>query len=247
MKLLLAICLLCISLISCGEDSSTNPQDNQEFDYSIQSNMQWEYEINDDGKIKNSTWYSSEGDAPDGKAALKMLMVNEGETKAEVEKQNRYSYFSSENSTVLYYKNSISSNLINDRIENNSYWEKIISTDEENWTIADIEYDSTYSHGLIVELTISITGELIEETKVDFQGEERRAIITKVLKKIKLTSKIETQEDLVTEEYEETKYTYIEGVGFYNILIYRKGQNVNREEIESTDVLQLVDYKLQSQ
>ena len=57
---------------------------------------------------------------------------------------------------------------------------------------------------------------------------------------------METQKDLVSEEYEETKYTYIEGVGFYNILIHRKGQNVDGEEIESTGEAQLMDYKTQA-
>jgi len=247
MKLLSSIIILCIALISCGEDSSTNAQDNQEFDYSLQNDMQWEYEVNNDGEIRNATWYSSGGDAPDGESALKILVVNGNESIEDAIKYNKYSYLNLESNSVSIYKNSIPSNLINDRIENNSYWEKVIDTDEDSWTIADIEYDSTYSHGLIEQITISITGEFVEEGKIEFQDEERRTITTKITKEIILTSTLNGIERSKITEFETNEYTFMEGVGFYKLVSYRKGLNVNREEIESTVVLQLVDYKLQSQ
>lgn len=232
---------LALFITSCGSDSPTNSDDDT-FDIGITENKEWVYEPQFNTREGSRKLVAIKSTAPDGTKCFKMYHMGTDGSVETAEEKNDFNYFNVNNSEVFIFRESFES--IFYKSSNGSFWEKLISLNEDKWMIYEENKDTTYSSGYTDSIFVNISGEVIDRTKIEFEGKLRESIATRITTIIEITSKNPRIPNNDISKLKIEEYIFMDGIGIYEIG-GTGGREVTRGDTLFMDTpnIRLVDYK----
>ena len=233
---------LALFIISCDSDNLTNSGDDT-FDIGITENKEWVYDRITDPNVETMLWLPFKEETSEDTTKYRIYRLTDDMTLETAKEYGRYIDYKVDTKNLFVKRNGFGSRYYSGRLREEELYVKYFSVDAESWVILEDENDTTHQSGLYEKFSITLKGENLGSSTINFEGSDSKALTSRVITEISRIRKYPDEEPFEDRERSIVEMTIVDGIGVYETNSEFIDYPHDSDSIVSKSRMKLIEYR----